>query len=94
MRHRYTIPAGILPAHVLLLLTACSSGGHGGATGGWEAAYDTIGDTLVVRTLSGSIWRDTAELVPEVSIGMFDGPEEYIFGQIVSLAMGQDVLQH
>jgi hypothetical protein len=90
MRHRYTIPAGILPAHVLLLLTACSSGGHGGATGGWEAAYDTIGDTLVVRTLSGSIWRDTAELVPEVSIGMFDGPEEYIFGQIVSLAMGQD----
>jgi hypothetical protein len=90
MRHRYTIPAGILPAHLLLLLTACSSGGHGGSTGSWEAAYDTLGDTLVVRTLSGSIWRDTAELVPEVSIGMFDGPEEYIFGQIVSLAMGQD----
>jgi hypothetical protein len=90
MRHRYTIPAGTLPAHLLLLLTACSSGGHGGSTGGWEAAYDTLGDTLVVRTLSGSIWRDTAELVPEVSIGMFDGPEEYIFGQVVSLAMGQD----
>jgi hypothetical protein len=54
------------------------------------AAYDTIGDTIVVRTLSGSIWRDTAHLVPEVTIGMFDGPEEYIFGSIVSLAMSPD----
>jgi hypothetical protein len=44
----------------------------------------------VVRTLSGSIWRDTAQLVPEVSIGVFDGPEEYIFGQVGSLAMGSD----
>jgi len=90
MRHRHIISSGILPCLLLLLLTSCSSGGHGGAAGGWEAAYDTIGDTLVVRTLSGSVWRDTAELVPEVSIGMFDGPEEYIFGQVVSLAMGQD----
>ena len=54
------------------------------------ATYDTIGDTIVVRTVSGSIWRDTAQLVPEVSIGMFDGPEEYIFGRVVSLAMGPD----
>lgn len=57
---------------------------------GWQASYETLGDTLVVRTLSGSVWGDTARLVPEVSIGMFDGPEEYVFGQIHSLAMGQD----
>ena len=69
---------------------ACSSGGPGGGAADWQAAHDTIGDTIVVRTLSGSIWRDTAQLVPEVSIGMFDGPEEYIFGNVVSLARGPD----
>lgn len=75
---------------LILGAAACSSGGRGSEAGAWEAAHDTIGDTIVVRTLSGSIWRDTAELVPEVSIGMFDGPEEYIFGQIYSLATAQD----
>ncbi|MCJ7627031.1 MAG: 6-bladed beta-propeller [Longimicrobiales bacterium] len=69
---------------------ACSSGEQGSGAGEWVAAYDTIGDTIVVRTLSGSLWRDTADLVPEVSIGMFDGPEEYIFGDVVSLAHGSD----
>jgi hypothetical protein len=54
------------------------------------AVYDTVGDTIVVRTLSGSVWRDTASLVPEVSIGMFDGPEEYLFGDIVSMAVADD----
>jgi hypothetical protein len=80
----------IILASLTLAFTSCSSGGKGGGAATWVAAYDTIGDTLVVRTLSGSLWRDTAELVPEVSIGMFDGPEEYIFGQIVSLARGDD----
>ena len=69
---------------------ACSSGGQGGDGTGWVAAVDTLGDTIVVRTVSGSVWGDTAALVPEVSIGMFDGPEEYIFGDVVSLAMGPD----
>ena len=68
----------------------CSSGGQSGGEGEWEAARDTLGDTLVVRTLSGSVWGDTARLVPEVSIGMFDGPEEYTFGRVYSLAMGPD----
>lgn len=71
-------------------LTACSSDRRGGEGARWEAVYDTLGDTLVVRTISGSVWGDTAHLVPEVSIGMFDGPEEYVFGQIYSLAMGPD----
>jgi len=84
------ILVAILLANLSLIVSACSSGGQGGSNGAWEAVYDTIGDTLVVRTLTGSIWRDTAQLVPEVSIGMFDGPEEYIFGQVVSLAMGED----
>jgi hypothetical protein len=78
----------VLPFSILVV--ACSSG-EGGASGrGWEAVYDTLGDTVVVRTVSGSVWGDTADLIPEVRIGRFDGPEEYVFGQVNSLAMGQD----
>jgi len=73
---------------VALCTGGCSADGRGSRPDAWEAVYDTIGDTLVVRTVSGSVWGDTARLVPEVSIGMFDGPEEYLFGQVVSLARG------
>lgn len=93
MRFRFPVNRG-LPSLVLIALilfgSACSSGGRGGEEGAWLAAYDSIGDTLVVETLSGSVWRDTAQLVPEVSIGMFDGPEEYMFGHVVSLAIAAD----
>jgi len=68
----------------------CSSGAPGSGASDWIAVHDTIGDTIVIRTLSGSLWGDTARLIPEVSIGQFDGPEEYIFGDVVSMAMGQD----
>jgi len=74
----------------LLAALACSSGRLDDGAGQWQAAVDTIGDTLVVHTLAGSVWRDTARLVPEVSIGALSGPEEYIFGRIVSLARGAD----
>jgi len=87
---RFAFAAGILLANLSVIITACSSEGREGGGGEWQAVYDTIGDTIVVRTVAGSVWGDTAELVPEVTIGMFDGPEEYIFGRIVSLAMGAD----
>lgn len=48
---------------------------------------DTIGDTIVVRTLSGSVWGVDATLEPEVSIGELDGPEEYLFGRVSSIAV-------
>lgn len=73
-----------------LFISGCSSGGQGGTSATWQAAYDSIGDTVVVRTLSGSVWRETAQLVPTVSIGMLNGPDEYIFGQVVSLARAED----
>jgi 6-bladed beta-propeller len=55
----------------------------------WEAAVDTIGDTIVVRTTAGQIWSDTADLVAEVSIGEMDGADEYIFGRISAIGVGQ-----
>ena len=51
---------------------------------------DTIGDTTIVRTLSGSVWGTEATLVPEVSIGELEGRDEYLFGRIVSLAVDSD----
>ncbi len=54
---------------------------------GPEVVVDTIGDTTVVRTLSGSVWGAEATLVPEVAIGQVDGPEEYLFGRLTSIAV-------
>ena len=51
---------------------------------------ETIGDTTVVRTVSGSVWGGDATLVPEVSIGELDGPEEYLFGSVHSIAVDDD----
>ncbi|MCY3808166.1 MAG: 6-bladed beta-propeller [Gemmatimonadetes bacterium] len=51
---------------------------------------ETIGDTTVVRTLSGSVWGAEATLVAEVSIGELDGPEELLFGSIWSIAVDDD----
>lgn len=72
------------------LAAACSTGETSNRSLAWVAEHDTVGDTVIVRTVSGSIWGDTAELVPDVTIGMLDGPEEYMLGSIVSLAVGND----
>ena len=49
---------------------------------GLVAEREVRGDTLVVNNLAGSVWGDTLEMVPEVSIGALDGPEEYLLGQV------------
>ena len=51
---------------------------------------ETIGDTTVVRTVSGSVWERDATLVGETSIGELDGPEEYLFGSVSSIAVDDE----
>jgi len=81
--------APLLTAALAAVLAAC--GGADRSTGvTWQAAYDTLGDTLVVRTVSGSVWGDTAELVADLRIGRLQGPDEYTFGNILSLAVAPD----
>ena len=70
-------------------LAACGTD-TGSSAAGPEVVVDTIGDTTVVRTMSGSVWGAEATLVPEVSIGELDGPEEYLFGSIWSIAVDDD----
>lgn len=71
---------------LLALLAACTAADDA-APGRLAVEVDTLGDTIRVRTLGGSTWGDTATLVPEVTIGVADGPEEYLLGRIRSLAV-------
>lgn len=53
--------------------------------GRWEAAVDTIGDTLHVRTVTGSLQR-TARLIEELRIGAADDTADVLFGDIGAIA--------
>lgn len=70
-------------------LVACGTGA-GGSNAGPQVVTETLGDTTVVRTLSGSVWGADATLVPEVSIGEMEGPDELLFGRIASIAVDDD----
>lgn len=72
-------------AALSVLAIACSTDAPAPIQAG--VVTDTIGDTIVVRTLSGSVWGTAATLEPEVSIGELDGPEEYLFGRVTSIAV-------
>ena len=72
-----------------LVLAACGSD-SGVSSGALEVVRDTVGDTLVVRTISGSAWGSNAHLVPEMSIGELDGDLEYLLGRVVSLGVTSD----
>ncbi|UCD23980.1 MAG: 6-bladed beta-propeller, partial [Gemmatimonadota bacterium] len=58
-------------------------------TGTWVAEIDTVGDTVVVRTISGSVWGETATLVEDLVIGMLEGPEELVFGHVAAIAVDE-----
>ena len=79
--------SGVLLAS--LALVACG-GESGTPSGEWRATVDTVGDTITVRTLSGSVWGDTATLVAEVTIGTLDGADEYLIGDPAAIAVGAD----
>ena len=76
-------------AMATLILAACATDSDATADGP-ATVIETIGDTTVVRTLSGSVWEAEATLVPEVSIGELEGDEEYLFGSIWSIAVDDD----
>lgn len=83
------IAAALFIAAATATLAAC--GGSGTSSESAAVERDSIGDTLVVRTVSGSAWGGReGRLVPEVTIGVLDGPEEQIFGNLRSMAVGPD----
>jgi hypothetical protein len=56
-------------------------------TGDWVVERDTIGDTVVVRTLSGSVWDAPMELRVDLSIGVLDGDPTLMFGKVLEMAV-------
>ena len=68
---------------------ACG-GGSGDVSAGPLVQHDTIGDTVVVRTVSGSVCGEPRELVPEITIWVLEGDQHYMFGNLRSLAVGPD----
>lgn len=75
-------PGSVLALAGLLFLSACGDPPPGSVHGEWTAEREERGDTLIVRTLSGSVWGDTMVLVPEVVIGELDGDEAYLLGEV------------
>ncbi len=71
-------------------LAACGTDSGPSTDAGPSVVVERLGDTTVVRTLAGSAWGAEATLVQEVSIGELDGPDEYLFGSIWSLAVDDD----
>ena len=74
----------------LLFITACGDPGSGAAPS-LTVERDTIADTVVVRTLAGSVWGDSVQLVEELRIGQLDDDDDaYTFGQVREMAVSSD----
>jgi len=80
---------GTTTALIAFLVVACGQPGRHQAAG-WQAIVDTTGDTVTIRTVSGSAWGGTAILEAEVGIGTVEGADEYILGNPSSLAVAAD----
>ncbi|MEZ4416698.1 MAG: hypothetical protein R3E10_13200 [Gemmatimonadota bacterium] len=76
-----------LTAVLCLAGVACSGEEGSGSTHGWVARVDTVGDTIRVHTVSGSVWEGEGALVEENSIGQLEGDEVYLLGRVVALAV-------
>jgi hypothetical protein len=55
-----------------------------------EVERETIGDTLVVRTVAGSVWGGPSTLEPELRIGALEGEDHEMFGRVQALAVSGD----
>ncbi len=84
MRRVPALPAALALAS--LALAACGDGGRVSL----QVQRDTIGDTVIVRTLAGSAWGAEARLEPDMRIGTFEGQDVYILGDVAGLAAAPD----
>lgn len=73
----------------LLLAAACSGADGSSSAGDWVAQVDTIGDTIVVHTVSGSEWGE-AFLEVDFRIGALEGADHEQFGRITGIAVDED----
>ncbi len=75
----------------LLLLSACGDDdSRSGIYAPWDSERIEVGDTVLVRTLGGSVWGDTMVLAPIVAIGEFEGDEPYLLGSPTAVDMDRE----
>lgn len=88
-QNTYAAVAGSIAGFVLCLTqTGCtpsSTNADDSIGGEWIADREQFADTTIVRTIGGSVWRDSTSLVPEVVIGELDGPPPVVFGFIAGI---------
>ena len=72
---------------LMVVVFGCGAAPTGSVMGPWQAEFTTVGDTTVVRTLSGSDWEVVVDLVEELRIGQVEGAEYEMFGVIGGLAV-------
>ncbi len=73
--HRFELRPLAVPAALLLAVTlaaACDRSTTAN-TSSLVVERDTVGDTIVVRTIAGSMWGDSVRLVEELRLGEADG---------------------
>ena len=74
----------LLLALAISLMGCDTSSAEG--SGAWQVEHENVDGIEVVRTVSGSVWDTPMELVEELSIGVLDGDEVYMFGRIGAVA--------
>jgi hypothetical protein len=85
--HRARRAIGHAVCLLTLIASGCVPGTKTGSNGNWEAAIDTIGDTIRVRTMAGSVRGGLTNLEPEITVGLLEGQEEYLIGEPQSIAV-------
>ena len=77
---------GATASALLTLVTACATQPTAlGPDGEWAGSITTEGGVTLVVNESGSVWDGKATLVEEASIGVEAGPDEYMFGDVISV---------
>lgn len=73
-----TVPK-VAASYALMAWITCTIAGAGAASAQTER---------VVRSTGNGVWGDEVELVEELRIGLLEGPDEYLFGRVVGIAVG------
>ncbi len=76
----------LIAVAAIVLLASCASADNE-QQGTWQVERQTIGDTLVVRTVAGSVWGDSVIMREDLAIGVLEGRDELMFGSIQELAV-------
>ncbi len=86
MEERGTMRRALCAFALLAATLPAGCGRSDASTAVWEARVDTVGDTIVVHTVAGSVYGGPVELVERVRIGRLEGADHEILGLVAGLA--------